>query len=100
MNKLMSAALAASLTITGLGLGNARVLAEEVTVPVMSQADRGTMAMPATGQTRSSVRQHFGDPLSTSGPVGDPPVTQWHYDGFVVYFEYDHVIHTVAKPAR
>lgn len=101
MNKLMSAAAAASLAITALGAGfTPQAQAEQVKVPIMSQGDRGSMAMPKTGQSRETVRQRFGDPASTSGPVGDPPISQWHYDGFVVYFEYNHVIHTVARHAR
>ena len=101
MNKLMSAAVAASLAMTAMGIGTApQVQADEVKVPVMSQGDRSSMAMPNTGQSRETVRQRFGDPVSTSGPVGDPPISQWHYDGFVVYFEYNHVIHTVARNAR
>jgi len=39
--------------------------------------------------------------------VGDPPITQWVYDRWSVYFEYDKVLFTVlhkgeviaAKPA-
>lgn len=100
MNKLMSAAIAASLAITALSYGfSPPVQAEQVKVPVMSQGDRDA-TMPDTGQSRETVRQRFGDPVSVSGPVGDPPITQWHYDNFVVYFEYDHVIHTVARHDR
>ena len=101
MNKLMSAAAAASLAITALGAGIAPMAqADEVKVPVMSQGDRQTMTLPDTGQSRKTVRQRFGDPVRTSGPVGDPPISQWHYDDFVVYFEYNHVIHTVARHSR
>lgn len=101
MNKLMSAAIAASLAITALGTGFApHAQADQVKVPVMSQGDRNTTAMPKTGQSREMVRQRFGDPARTSGPVGDPPISQWHYDDFVVYFEYNHVVHSVARHAR
>lgn len=101
MKTLMSAAMAASLTITALGLtAPSLALADEVKVPVMSQGDRNSVSMPGTGQTRETVRQRFGDPGSRSGPVGDPPISQWHYDRFVVYFEHNHVIHTVARPSR
>lgn len=101
MNKLMSAAMAASLAMTALGTGFLpQAKAEQVKVPLMSQGDRESRALPDTGQTRKTVRQRFGDPVSTSGPVGDPPISQWHYDDFVVYFEYNHVIHTVARHAR
>ena len=101
MNKLMSAAIAASLAISALGTGFSQpAQAEQVKVPVMYQGDRTAMTMPSTGQSRESVRQRFGDPVSVSGPVGDPPISQWHYDNFVVYFEYNHVIHAVARHNR
>ncbi|MGM0569603.1 hypothetical protein [Marinobacter sp.] len=101
MNKLMSAALAASLAVSALSAGFSQpVQAEQVKVPVMSQGDRDSVALPGTGQSREAVRQRFGDPVSTSGPVGDPPISQWHYDNFVVYFEYNHVIHAVARHNR
>ena len=101
MNKLMSAAVAASLAMTALANGFVpQAQAEQVKVPVMSQGDRQSMTLPRTGQSREVVRQRFGDPVSTSGPVGDPPISQWHYNDFVVYFEYNHVIHTVARHSR
>jgi hypothetical protein len=32
-----------------------------------------------------------------AGPVGEPPITRWDYDKFVVVFEYNRVIHSVTK---
>ena len=43
------------------------------------------------------VRVRFGDPEASHAPVGDPPITRWEYSGFIVYFEYDKVIHAVRK---
>ena len=31
--------------------------------------------------------------------VGKPPISRWEYPGFVVYFEHDHVIHSVVSGA-
>lgn len=100
MIKLMSVAFAAGLAVFTLGALSQPAQADRVKVPVMSQGDRDSMALPRTGLSRATVRQKFGDPASTSGPVGDPPISQWHYDRFVVYFEYDHVIHAVARHNR
>ena len=102
MNKLMSAAIAASLALSTLGAAFSQppARAEQVKVPLMSQGERESMALPETGQSREAVRKRFGDPVSTSGPVGEPPISQWHYDNFVVYFEYNHVIHAVARDTR
>ncbi|MDC0662018.1 hypothetical protein [Marinobacter sp. SS21] len=76
------------------------VAAEEVRVPVMTQAERGATNLPRTGQSQAAVRNSYGNPQQISGPVGEPPITQWHYPEFTVYFEYDHVIHSVMKPKR
>ncbi|WP_228160580.1 hypothetical protein [Marinobacter bohaiensis] len=75
------------------------VAADELKTPVMQQgADREQVQMPRHGQSQQQVRSDYGQPQTVKGPVGDPPITQWVYDDFVVYFEYDHVIHSVKKP--
>jgi len=38
----------------------------------------------------------FGAPKTRHDAVGKPPITRWDYDGFSVYFEYQHVVHAVA----
>ena len=43
----------------------------------------------------ADVQAKIGPPSSTSGPVGDPPITVWYYPKFNVYFEYDKVLHSV-----
>jgi len=47
--------------------------------------------------TTDSVRANFGRPGSTSDAVGAPPISRWEYAGFVVFFKYDRVIHSVTK---
>ncbi|MBT8102131.1 MAG: hypothetical protein KJO95_04130 [Gammaproteobacteria bacterium] len=54
-------------------------------------------ARPARGMTQSSVQSKYGSPVSVRAPVGDPPITRWEYQEFVVFFEYDRVIHAVVK---
>ncbi len=51
---------------------------------------------PARGMKMSEVAARFGDPVSKIPAIGKPPITRWEYRGFVVYFEFDHVIHTVV----
>lgn len=41
------------------------------------------------------VRRHFGEPVRRLGPIGRPPITQWVYPDFIVYFEHQHAIHAV-----
>ncbi len=76
-------------------------MADQVRVPIMTQADRSAQTkLPRTGQSQASVEQAYGTPSAMSGPVGRPPISQWDYATFVVYFEQDRVIHTVLKPNR
>lgn len=53
--------------------------------------------MPDRGVTKETVRQRLGDPIRTVPAVGDPPISQWVYDDFTVYFEYNRVIHSVKN---
>jgi hypothetical protein len=55
------------------------------------------VATPARGMTMSQVVSKFGDPSTKVPAVGTPPISRWEYPGFVVYFERDHVIHTVVS---
>lgn len=65
------------------------------------QMDGATAAQddgrPTRGMTQASVESKYGAPATVRAPVGDPPITRWEYAGFVVYFEYDRVIHAVRK---
>ncbi len=62
--------------------------------------ERTNVNMPARGMTMDRVRSAFGQPAGQRSAVGDPPITRWEYDGFVVYFEYQYVLHTVVKRGR
>lgn len=74
-----------------LGTVNAQTLEME---GVASGSDG---ARPSSGMTAASVESTFGAPEAKVAPVGDPPITRWEYKDFVVFFEYDRVIHTVIK---
>ena len=52
---------------------------------------------PVRGMTAASVESRFGTPDAKVAPVGDPPISRWEYKDFVVFFEYDRVIHAVVK---
>jgi hypothetical protein len=47
--------------------------------------------------TMNAVESRFGAPTRRAAAVGTPPITRWEYPGFVVYFEYDHVVHSVVE---
>jgi len=72
--------------------------------PVLIYADTLTLGPigpsadgPRRGSTMVDVEATLGLPQSTSGPVGDPPITVWRYPQFNVYFEYDKVLHSVES---
>jgi hypothetical protein len=54
------------------------------------------IAMPTRGMTMDQVATKFGAPVSKIPAVGKPPISRWEYPGFVVYFEAEHVIHSVV----
>jgi len=56
--------------------------------------------MPARGATKARVREQLGEPQRRIPAVGDPPISQWVYEPFTVYFEYDRVLHSVKKPGE
>jgi hypothetical protein len=53
---------------------------------------------PARGLSKAEVETRYGAPSQRIEPVGHPPISSWVYPTFIVYFEYDHVVHTVATP--
>lgn len=52
---------------------------------------------PRNGLTMAEVEDRYGAPLEKRPAVGEPPITQWVYEGYVVYFEHDRVIHSVTR---
>lgn len=56
--------------------------------------------MPERGATKSHVREALGEPATKVPPVGEPPISSWIYDEFVVYFEGERVLHSVVPGGR
>lgn len=56
--------------------------------------------MPARGSTKERVLDRLGEPVNRVPPVGDPPISSWVYDDFIVYFEHDRVLHSVIPGGR
>lgn len=87
-----------------LSLGSIQALAESrsegdvIKVPVGQQAlDKQAIERPTLGMSKEQVEKLFGEPASWQDPKGEPPITRWEYQDFVVYFEGDIVIHSVIK---
>ena len=94
--KLLLAALF-SFPLLGVPLCS---LADSLVIPDISRPPSqapNDIPRPSRSMTMEQVREQFGEPLSVEGPVGDPPITRWIYDNYVVHFEHEYVIHTVIK---
>lgn len=71
---------------------------QDVEIPVGAQAkEKWSIERPVAGMLKTQVESIFGQPQSSKAPVGEPPISSWTYADFVVYFEYDHVVHTVLR---
>jgi hypothetical protein len=92
----MSKTLFALAIISLLGV----LPAAQADVLIIEKLEAAKIEMPMRGATMDRVRQLFGAPQSVSGPVGEPPITRWDYDKFVVVFEHNRVIHSVARHNR
>ncbi len=55
---------------------------------------------PEPGITMEDVVVQFGEPMGRTRPVGDPPVSRWIYEDFVVFFERERVIRAVVRKSR
>jgi hypothetical protein len=54
-----------------------------------------TQIMPRRGISMDSVLVEFGEPEQRRGPVGEPPISEWVYGSFRVYFEHQTVLHSI-----
>jgi len=71
-------------------------LAESTKQGNQQQQTSNIGSMPTRGMSMDEVKQHFGQPEKRFAPVGNPPISRWEYDGLMVYFEDQYVIHSVA----
>lgn len=68
--------------------------ATELTIPGHSTTDH-RQVMPKRGISMESVLGKFGEPDQRFGPIGEPPITEWVYGSFRVYFEHSTVLHSI-----
>lgn len=96
-NTLLTKALLAAIAGGVLSVAP-MIQAETVRVPVGQQGkQKSNLERPVTGMKQSQVETVYGKPVDWRDAVGDPPISSWIYPDFVVYFEYDRVIHSVLK---
>jgi len=90
---LLRPLLLAGLLGAGLAsVGSAEIVDTDTGIAVKES----TTAAPTRGMTMDQVAAKFGAPVTKVPAVGKPPISRWEYPGFIVFFEYNHVIHSVA----
>jgi len=92
MPKLQHLLIALSFTLLLSGIAQAEVDSDAIT----EQQSGNIGAMPSRGMTMTTVKQLFGEPDRRHPAVGKPPISRWQYDGMMVYFDSEYVIHSVA----
>jgi hypothetical protein len=65
------------------------------------QQEKG-MNLPRRGLSMAQVEKTWGAPQRKLSPRGGdtkkhPAINRWEYSNFIVYFEHDHVIHSVLN---
>ncbi len=78
------------------------VQAATIATPEKANTHLGSYSidLPGRGMTMAGVKKRFGPPDKKLAKVGTPPITRWIYKDFIVYFEYQYVIHAVVtQPA-
>jgi hypothetical protein len=92
--------MAKMLNIIAIAAFLAAVPVAGADVLIIDKVEEARTEMPPRGMTMELVQSRFGAPQSSSGPVGQPPITRWDYANFVVVFEHRHVIHSIERRAR
>ena len=80
-------------------LGVLPASADVLLMDVINDAPTNTqdgLLRPSRGLSMTQVSHRFGEPEQKLPWVGDPPITRWVSDRYTVYFEYQHVIHSVV----
>ncbi len=91
-NLLVAAVLLAGFA--GVGVAGA-AWAETIATDTGIAVKESDVVTPTRGMTMDQVAAKFGAPVAKVPAVGKPPIARWEYPGFVVYFEHEHVIHSV-----
>ena len=90
--------LVVSLAVGAAGLSVDRAaIGDTLLVDTVNAAQASTADRPGRGSSMASVEARFGAPSARSNAIGQPPITRWEYPDFVVFFEFDHVVHSVRR---
>jgi outer membrane protein assembly factor BamE (lipoprotein component of BamABCDE complex) len=77
------------------------VLSASANADVIKLPDRAPQVIslensPTRGMTKQQVEAQFGSPSLKVGPTGNPPIYRWDYAAYSVFFENNHVLHSVV----
>lgn len=78
-----------------LGLINGPAFADTLLIEGISPVEES--GQPGRGLSKADVLAEYGEPVAENQAVGEPPISSWEYDSFIVYFEYDSSLHSIAK---
>jgi hypothetical protein len=80
--------------IAVLFIASSNLQADKLLIPGHYDSNSVTV-MPKRGSSMERVLADFGEPDRKIPAVGEPPITEWDYGDFRVYFEYRTVLHSV-----
>ncbi len=86
-----------AVLLTAAFFGSAQ--ADTLLIDGVERAAATRSERPARGLSKAEVEARYGTPSQMRAAVGDPPISRWEYPGFIVYFEYELVIHAVPRRA-
>jgi len=97
MNARLLASVGVLLTVASFSVSADTLLVDRV------KAER-SMTAPRRGMTMTQVERQYGAPAEKLSPAGGdaprhPTINRWVYPAYIVYFERDHVINSVAQRA-
>lgn len=90
-------ALSVSLVLSALSIP---CMADVIRIPLGQQGKAWNIQTPGLGLTKDQVQSMYGTPISKTEPVGEPAIYTWEYEFFNVFFENEHVIHSVVKKMK
>ena len=97
MNARLLASVGALLALTSVAAMADTLLVDRVRT-------EKSMSAPRRGMSMSQVERQYGAPSDKMTPAGGdsarhPTINRWVYPSYIVYFERDHVINSVAQRA-
>lgn len=100
MNRTAISLIAATLALAAAPLlFPAPARAESLVTKVQQEQH---MNLPTRGMTMAQVKAKYGEPLKVlptrgGGSKFQPPINRWEYGTYIVFFEHNHVIHSVLR---